>query len=209
MNDFRHEQKVHAVARALREHSASGRPGDPERRDTKINIVDLSAIPHIDPQGKSCVAEPGVTFKALARETPKHRLVPMIVPELKTITIGGAVAGGSVENIYYRTCFAMIVRASGYPRIKVWRTGSFVSWHSLLPFTPPGCFPWPGVFRFWSAAFRMWQPMSSSLFRLVPGGFQLFSLMDPSLPHREDVPLDQSEPHERYQRQPFHRLRNS
>ena len=120
MDSFRHEQKVLAVAQSISEHASSCRsgeffslkkaavshtipqPGDPKYRDTKINVVDLSEILDIDPGGKSCVAEPGVTFEALVKETLKHHLVPMIVPELKTITIGGAVAGGAVESMSFR-----------------------------------------------------------------------------------------------------------
>lgn len=38
----------------------------------------------------------------LAAETLKHGLVPVVVPELKTITIGGAVAGCSIESMSYK-----------------------------------------------------------------------------------------------------------
>jgi len=115
-----HEQKVDAVAKSVREHAPFCRPGEffslkkaavshlvpnpgnPKHRDMKINIVDLSEILEIDPKSKSCVAEPGVTFEALVRETLKYHLVPLIVPELKTITIGGAVAGLAAESMSFR-----------------------------------------------------------------------------------------------------------
>ena len=120
MNRSTHEQRVQAVARSVKAYAATGRPGeffslrkaavshsipkpgDPKHKDRKISIVDLSEILEIDPKSRSCVAEPGVTFDALARETLKHRLIPMIVPELKTITIGGAAAGGAVESASFR-----------------------------------------------------------------------------------------------------------
>jgi len=115
-----HEQKVHSVATAVREYASSRRPGeffslqkaavphlipnpkDPKHRDRKINILKLSEILEVDPRGRCCVAEPGVTFEALVRETLKCGLLPLIVPELKTITIGGAVAGGAVESMSFR-----------------------------------------------------------------------------------------------------------
>ena len=115
-----HEQKVHSVATAVREYASSRRPGeffslhkaavphlipnpgDPKHRDRKISIFELSQVLEVDRQDRFCVAEPGVTFDALVRETLKYDLVPLIVPELKTITVGGAVAGGAVESMSFR-----------------------------------------------------------------------------------------------------------
>jgi hypothetical protein len=120
MRVSRHRQKVEAVARSVRKYALSRRPeeyfslrknavahtvpqpGDPKHGDRKISILDLSEILALDPDGKTCIAEPGVTFEALVRETLKHHLVPLIVPELKTITVGGAVAGGGVESMSFR-----------------------------------------------------------------------------------------------------------
>jgi len=77
-------------------------PNDPRHRDKKVDVSDLNEIIKIDTRRKICVAEPGVTFEALVRETLKHGLAPMLVPELKTITIGGAVSGCSVESMSYK-----------------------------------------------------------------------------------------------------------
>ena len=110
-----HQAKVRRVARQLREH-AGGRPvslrkrsvahqvpkrGDLRRRDEKIDISDLDAILHVDPIMQVCVAEPGVTFVDLVAATLRHGLVPMVVPELKTITVGGAVSGCSIESMSF------------------------------------------------------------------------------------------------------------
>ena len=43
----------------------------------------------------------GVTFADLVAATLPHGLVPIVVPELKTITIGGAVAGCSIESMSF------------------------------------------------------------------------------------------------------------
>ncbi|HSM92236.1 MAG TPA: FAD-binding oxidoreductase [Anaeromyxobacteraceae bacterium] len=111
-----HEQKVARVARQLREH-ASGRPlrirkratphEVPKARDLRysddtIDTSDLDQILSIDPVARVCVAEPGVTFVDLVAATLPHGLVPLVVPELKTITIGGAVSGCSLESTSFR-----------------------------------------------------------------------------------------------------------
>lgn len=111
-----HAAKVERVARQLRAYR-SDKPvslkkrgvshqvpkhGDLRARDAKIDISDLDAILSIDPVARTCVAEPGVTFVDLVRATMRHGLVPLVVPELKTITIGGAVSGCSIESMSFR-----------------------------------------------------------------------------------------------------------
>ncbi|MFC1863636.1 FAD-binding oxidoreductase [Thermodesulfobacteriota bacterium] len=78
------------------------KPNDKRHTDNKIDIRDLNEILHIDPMKRICIAEPGVTFIDLVTATIKYGLAPIIVPELKTITIGGAVAGGSIESMSYK-----------------------------------------------------------------------------------------------------------
>ncbi|HSD29606.1 MAG TPA: FAD-binding oxidoreductase [Vicinamibacteria bacterium] len=85
--------------------------GDRRRHDAKLDIRDLNAILAIDPVRRIGVAESGVTFVDLVAATLRHGLVPAVVPELKTITIGGAVSGCSIESMSFRvggfhdTCF--------------------------------------------------------------------------------------------------------
>ena len=43
-----------------------------------------------------------VTYEHLADATLRHGLMPMVVPQLKTITIGGAVSGLGVESTSLR-----------------------------------------------------------------------------------------------------------
>jgi hypothetical protein len=68
----------------------------------KIKIGNLKEIIFIDSEKKICIAESGITFSELVKETLKYNLVPYLVPELKTITIGGAVSGCSVESMSYK-----------------------------------------------------------------------------------------------------------
>lgn len=111
-----HEQKVRRIAGQLK-----GRKGtkpvslkkkavshevpkteDIRHRDEKIDLSDFNEILLIDPERQICIAEPGVTFVDLVSSTLKYGLVPIIVPELKTITVGGAVAGCSIESMSYK-----------------------------------------------------------------------------------------------------------
>lgn len=78
------------------------KPDDKRHSDEKIDISDLTEILSIDPENKICVAESGVTFVDLVNATLKHNLAPIIVPELKTITIGGAVSGCSIESMSFK-----------------------------------------------------------------------------------------------------------
>jgi len=75
---------------------------DKRYSDEKIDLSDLNEILHINTEKRICIAEPGVTFIDLVTATMKYDLVPIIVPELKTITIGGAVAGCSIESMSYK-----------------------------------------------------------------------------------------------------------
>ena len=111
----RHARKVERIAAQLRAHEP-GRPvslrkhapphqvpkaGDLRRHDEKIDVGDLTAILEIDPARRVCVAESGVMFMDLVQATLRHGLVPIVVPELKTITIGGAVSGCSIESMSF------------------------------------------------------------------------------------------------------------
>ena len=111
----RHAAKVERIAQQLRARPP-GTPvslrkkavahqvpkhGDLRRTDAKIDVSDLTEILSIDPEARLCTAESGVTFVDLVRATLAHGLVPVVVPELKTITIGGAVAGCSIESMSF------------------------------------------------------------------------------------------------------------
>lgn len=72
------------------------------RQDTKLDLTDLDEILEIDPDRRTCTAEPGVTFVDLVAATLRHGLVPLVVPELATITVGGAVSGCSIESMSFR-----------------------------------------------------------------------------------------------------------
>ncbi len=111
-----HAAKVQRIARELARHDGT-RPvslkkksvahqvpkrGDKRRHDPKIDLTDLDEILEIDPVERTCTAEPGVTFVDLVEATMAYGLVPTVVPELETITVGGAVSGCSLESMSFR-----------------------------------------------------------------------------------------------------------
>jgi len=96
------------------------RAGNAKRADDQLDITELTAILHIDTDARTCSAESGVTFVDLVAATMKYGLVPVVVPELKTITIGGAVSGCSIESTsfnhggFHDTCLEYeVITATG------------------------------------------------------------------------------------------------
>lgn len=111
-----HEEKVSRIAQHLQERRSTApltlkkksvshevpKPEDKKFSDEKLDVSDLDEIILIDAEKRICIAEPGVTFTKLVDATIKYGLAPVVVPELKTITIGGAVAGCSIESMSYK-----------------------------------------------------------------------------------------------------------
>ena len=111
-----HEEKVSRIAKQLKERKSTApltlrkkavshevpKPGNKKYSDEKFDISDLDEIIHVDIKKRICIAEPGATFAKVVDATIKHGLVPVVVPELRTITIGGAVAGCSIESMSYK-----------------------------------------------------------------------------------------------------------
>lgn len=132
----RHAAKLARITAAIRAQVAGGakalslkkagvshqvpKHGDLRHKDDKVDVSDLVDILWIDPDARICIAESGTTFVDLVAATLPHGLVPIVVPELKTITIGGAVAGCSIESMsfehggFHDTCTAYeVVTATG------------------------------------------------------------------------------------------------
>jgi FAD/FMN-containing dehydrogenase len=130
----RHERRVARISEQLRARRSAAplslrkkavshqvpKRDDAKYVDEQIDISDLDEILSIDPVRRVCVAESGVTFVRLVAATLRHGLAPIIVPELKTITIGGAVSGCSIESASFKyggfhdTCLEYeVITASG------------------------------------------------------------------------------------------------
>lgn len=68
----------------------------------KLDLKSLDSLLNIDPKKNIGIAEPGLTFSELLIESLKYNLIPAVVPELKTITLGGAISGCSIESMSYK-----------------------------------------------------------------------------------------------------------
>jgi len=114
-----HDEKLQTVVAAIRK-AAEKRSGTPVRFDKgaishfvpnpyadnsgrpKIDFSPFNELLEIDTKAMTATAEPGLSFDALVDATLPLGLMPYVVPELKTITIGGAVAGCSIESQSFR-----------------------------------------------------------------------------------------------------------
>src|SRR5512134_2341410 len=112
-----HDARVREIAARVKElagrgetvHIAKGGvhhvvplPGDRRFQSKKIDVSSLRHVLAVDAAARVAVAEPGVTFAEILAATLPHGLIPTVVPELEGITLGGAVAGCSVESMSYR-----------------------------------------------------------------------------------------------------------
>jgi FAD/FMN-containing dehydrogenase len=79
--------------------AASGRPGGSRPG------LDVSAFGHVlsvDPVARVAVVGGMTTYEDLCDATLPHGLMPFVVPQLKTITLGGAVSGLGIESTSLR-----------------------------------------------------------------------------------------------------------
>ncbi len=110
-----------AVAR-LREAYAALPPGAPVRLAKRTSnlfrmresgpgaqaALDVSAFGHVlrvDPERRTAWVGGMTTYEDLADATLRHRLMPRVVPQFKTITLGGAVSGVGIESTSLRNGF--------------------------------------------------------------------------------------------------------
>jgi FAD/FMN-containing dehydrogenase len=68
----------------------------------KLDVRSLDQVISVDRAGGTAVVEGMTTYEDLADETLRFGLLPTVVPELATITIGGAVSGGGIEASSFR-----------------------------------------------------------------------------------------------------------
>jgi len=68
--------------------------------------LDVSAFDHVlcvDPGSRTALVGGMTTYEDLADATLRHGLMPLVVPQLKTITLGGAVTGLGIESSSLRS----------------------------------------------------------------------------------------------------------
>jgi FAD/FMN-containing dehydrogenase len=75
------------------------------RQPAARHRLDVRAFDHvlrIDAERMTADVEGMITYEALVEETLRYGLLPAVVPQLKTITIGGAVSGLGIESSSFR-----------------------------------------------------------------------------------------------------------
>jgi len=75
-----------------------GRAEHAERLDTSA----LTGVISVDPVARTAQVQAMTTYEDLVDGTLAHGLMPLVVPQLKTITLGGAVTGLGIESTSFR-----------------------------------------------------------------------------------------------------------
>src|SRR5215831_5246276 len=68
-----------------------------------LDVSAFTRVLHVDPRARLAVAGGMTTYEDLADATLRHGLMPLVVPQLKTITLGGAVTGLGIESSSLRS----------------------------------------------------------------------------------------------------------
>ncbi len=78
----------------FRPRSATDAPG--------LDVSGLGGVLHVDTVARTADVQGMCTYEALVAATLPHRLIPYVVPQLRTITLGGAVTGLGIESTSFR-----------------------------------------------------------------------------------------------------------
>jgi FAD/FMN-containing dehydrogenase len=77
-----------------------GRPAP--RAAAGLDVSAFTRVLHVDPAARAAVVGGMTTYEDLADATLPYGLMPLVVPQLKTITLGGAVTGLGIESTSLR-----------------------------------------------------------------------------------------------------------
>lgn len=72
------------------------------RTSAGLDVSELTHVLDVDPVARTADVEGMVTYEQLVDATLPHGLMPLVVPQLKTITVGGAVTGLGIESSSFR-----------------------------------------------------------------------------------------------------------
>jgi FAD/FMN-containing dehydrogenase len=92
------------ASRAGERHAGASQAGGVPGRGQAagLDITAFTRVLHVDPGSRCAVVGGMTTYEDLAAATLRHGLVPLVVPQLKTITLGGAVSGLGIESASLR-----------------------------------------------------------------------------------------------------------
>ena len=77
-----------------RPRRAAPRPG--------LDVSGLTGVVEVDPDARTADVQGMCTYEHLVDATLPHGLMPLVVPQLRTITLGGAVTGLGIESTSFR-----------------------------------------------------------------------------------------------------------
>jgi FAD/FMN-containing dehydrogenase len=109
-----YERMRDALAQGIREAGAAGRPVALKKATSnlfrhrrradrhRIDVRRLCRVLTVDRERMIAAVEGMTTYASLVAETLRHGLLPAVTPELKTITVGGAVSGLGIESSSFR-----------------------------------------------------------------------------------------------------------
>ena len=67
-----------------------------------LDVTGLDRVLSVDPDARTADVQGMTTYEDLVDATLAYGLMPLVVPQLKTITLGGAVAGLGIESSSFR-----------------------------------------------------------------------------------------------------------
>ncbi len=67
-----------------------------------LDVSGLAGVLEVDPVTRTAQVQGMCTYEDLVDATLAHGLVPTVVPQLRTITLGGAVTGLGIESTSFR-----------------------------------------------------------------------------------------------------------
>ncbi len=71
-------------------------------KTNKINVRHFNNVISIDTKNKTADVEGMTPYETVVAECLKHNLMPTVVPELKSITVGGALTGVGIESSSFK-----------------------------------------------------------------------------------------------------------
>ncbi|WP_244992050.1 FAD-binding oxidoreductase [Saccharothrix coeruleofusca] len=73
-----------------------------DQRPGGLDVARFNRVLAVDPETRTARVQGMTTYEDLVDATLPHGLMPLVVPQLKTITLGGAVAGLGIESSSFR-----------------------------------------------------------------------------------------------------------
>ncbi|KAF2097772.1 putative 24-dehydrocholesterol reductase precursor [Rhizodiscina lignyota] len=110
----RHEEKVAVISERVKSFHSRGEKfriyhgstnttrSTIRRKDNVVDTSSLDSVIKVDTESKTALAEPNVSMEKLLEACLSSGLMPLVVPEFRTITVGGAFAGTAGESSSFK-----------------------------------------------------------------------------------------------------------